>query len=90
MVDAREDAGLVGALAALGYDLNAGYVFIYQGEIFHGAEALVVLARLGRRGGVFNALNSGVFRHGWLARALYPAMRGLRDFAVWARGRGPI
>lgn len=90
VMDARQDAALVRALGALGYDLNAGYVFVYGGEIFHGHHALVKLAQLGRRQGVFNWANGLMFRHAWLAKALYPSLRAVRDVAIWLRGRGPI
>jgi predicted DCC family thiol-disulfide oxidoreductase YuxK len=72
LLDARALHPLVDEVRALGLDLDEGMAVKASGRIYHGAEAMQILAILGSGSGLFNRINRAVFRHPGLARALYP------------------
>lgn len=72
LIDAREPHPIVEEVRALGLDLDKGMVVKAAGRIYHGAEAMQMLAILGSGSGLFNRINRAIFRHPGLARALYP------------------
>lgn len=90
LIDAREHPDLAAGLARQGMDLNEGFVARVDGALYHGDEALRVLALMGTRCGLFNRLNAWVFRDEGRARALYPALKAARGLALRALGKGPI
>jgi predicted DCC family thiol-disulfide oxidoreductase YuxK len=72
LIDARSADPIVSEVRRAGYDLDIGMVVKFEGRLYHGAEAMTVLAILGGDGTIFNRLNRMLFRHPRLARALYP------------------
>jgi predicted DCC family thiol-disulfide oxidoreductase YuxK len=72
LIDARSGHPLVADIRRRGYDLDAGMVVQFEGRLYHGAEAMNLLAILGSRGGLFNWLNRTIFRHPRVSRVLYP------------------
>lgn len=82
LVNARERWDLAERLAAMGYDLDVGFVFIDKGRIYHGDAAMIVLAQAGRKRGLFNRLNHLMFRSPKRARLLYPVLRLGRKLAL--------
>jgi predicted DCC family thiol-disulfide oxidoreductase YuxK len=72
LIDARSADPVVNEVRRAGYDLDIGMVVKFEGRLYHGAEAMTVLAILGSDGTIFNRLNRTLFRHPRLARALYP------------------
>lgn len=87
LLDARSGDPRVEALWSQGYDLDEGMVFAHRGQVFHGAEAVQVLASLSSRSGLFNRLNAAIFRSSAVARMLYPALKLGRRATLIARGR---
>ncbi|MEZ0497948.1 DCC1-like thiol-disulfide oxidoreductase family protein [Sphingomonas sp. IW22] len=87
LLDARSGDPRVEALWRQGYDLDEGMVFAHRGRVFHGAEAVQVLASLSSRSGLFNRLNAAIFRSPAVARMLYPALKLGRRATLMARGR---
>jgi len=75
LLDARSGDPRVDALWREGYNLDEGMVFIHGDRVFHGAEAVHVLASLSSKNGMFNRLNAAVFRSPRMAAALYPALK---------------
>ncbi len=72
LIDARASHPVVEEVRALGLDLDEGMAVKAAGRIYHGAEAMQILAILGSASGLFNRINRAIFRHPDLARRLYP------------------
>lgn len=90
LIDARSGAPLVKDLIKQGYDLNEGMVLLIEDKIYHGAQALEVVACISGRVGIFNRLNYMIFRHHSLATALYPLLRFGRNMLLRILGRSQI
>lgn len=88
LVDAREDPGhpLIREIGALGLDLDEGMVLKFQGNCYHGQDALHMMAMLGSGQGWFNRATALLFRSSRLAALCYPAMRGARNLLLRFRG----
>jgi predicted DCC family thiol-disulfide oxidoreductase YuxK len=90
LIDAREPHPLVAEVRALGLDLDRGMAVKAAGRIYHGAEAMQILAILGSGSGLFNRFNRMIFRHPGLARALYPWLVRGRLLTLRLLGRQPL
>jgi predicted DCC family thiol-disulfide oxidoreductase YuxK len=89
MLNAREPHPVADAVAA-SFDLDAGMVLKLGDDHYFGADCIHVLALLSDTRGVFGRLNGWIFRHRWLARALYPALRAGRNLTLVLLGRRKI
>jgi predicted DCC family thiol-disulfide oxidoreductase YuxK len=87
LVDARSGDARIQGFWDAGYDLNEGMLFVHHGTVYHGSEAVHVLATLSGPSDFLNKANAFVFSHRGLARALYPAMKLGRRLTLYARGR---
>ena len=90
MIDARTTGWSVREVKARGLSLENGMAVKWNGQYYHGAAALHVLALLGSESGVFNRLNRLVFSRPKLGRFLYPAMVAGRRLTLKLLGRPPI
>ncbi len=90
LVDLRRDRESREALERAGYDLDKGMVVEIGDRRFFGAEAMNALALMTTRSGLFNRLTSSLFSRRAAAAALYPLLRGCRNFVVSVLGRGPL
>jgi predicted DCC family thiol-disulfide oxidoreductase YuxK len=90
LIDARSAHPIVDEVRRAGYDLDVGMVVRFEGRLYHGAEAMTVLAILGGDGTLFNRLNRALFRHPRLSRALYPWLVRGRLLVLRMLGRKPI
>ena len=92
IVNAREIAGtaLMAAIQAQGFDLNTGIVAQFESRLYHGKDALHLLAMLGSDSGPVNRLNIALFRNRATIAIAYPIMVALRNTALWLRGKKPI
>jgi hypothetical protein len=90
MIDARSDHPVVREVRARGISLENGMAVTWNGQFYHGAAALHVLALLGSDSGVFNRLNRLVFSRPRLGRFLYPAMVAGRRLTLRLLGRPAI
>jgi predicted DCC family thiol-disulfide oxidoreductase YuxK len=90
LVDARSGDARVARYWREGYDLNEGMVFVWGERVFHGDEAVHVLATLSSDRGWFNKLNAAVFSSRGAARLLYPFLKLGRRATLMLRGRGLI
>ena len=84
LLDARQeqDHALVREVNKQGLDLDEGMVIVYQGNFYHGADALHFMALTGSNAGWFNKANAFLFRTKSLAKFFYPAMRGTRNLLL--------
>lgn len=91
LVSARDtDHSLVRELLDNAYDLDAGMAVIYQGEIYHGAEAVNMLTLISTRSGFFNRLMKMLFSGKRTTRIAYPFLRLMRNIAVALKGKPRI
>jgi predicted DCC family thiol-disulfide oxidoreductase YuxK len=89
-IDARSDHPLVREARAKGIDLDDGMVVVHKGQLYHGAEALNLMARLAPRHGLGNRLNRLLFSNPRFARLSYPVLRGGRNTLLKLLGRKKI
>lgn len=78
-IDARSDDPLVRKAREAGLDLDEGMVVVHQGRIYHGADALNLLARLAPNQGFGNRLNKLLFSSRAMSRVSYPLLRSGRN-----------
>lgn len=87
LLDARSDDPRVAAYWRQGYDLNQGMLFVHQGRVFHGHEAVNVLANLSSGSTLFNRLNRALLSDAALARMIYPLLKLGRRATLLMRRR---
>lgn len=92
LIDVRRDAGhpLMARIAQNRLDLDEGMVILFGGRLYHGADALHLMALLGSDRDWFNRMNAVLFRSETGARLAYPLMRAARNLLVRLRGVRPI
>ncbi|GAA5213176.1 DCC1-like thiol-disulfide oxidoreductase family protein [Corallincola platygyrae] len=81
-LSARDPDPLVDYVLAQGYDLDEGMVVMLDDNIYHGADALNIMAMIGSKSGFFNRLNYILFSSKFMARFCYPAMRAGRNLLL--------
>ena len=89
-VNARSDDPLVRQAREAGLDLDDGMVVVHKGKLYHGAEALNLMARLAPDKGFGNRLNRLLFSNETLSRLSYPLLRGGRNTLLRLLGRSKI
>jgi predicted DCC family thiol-disulfide oxidoreductase YuxK len=92
VVNAREasDTELMQDIRAAKLDLNDGIVARFNGRLYHGPDALHLLAMLGSDNDWLNRLNVSLFQNRQTVRFAYPAMKFLRNTVLRLMGRRPI
>jgi len=87
-VDARteRDHWLVAKINSAGLDLDEGMVICFHDRLYHGNDALRVMAEMGSGQGIYNRFNELLFKSPTLARLLYPVIRGARNGLLRLRG----
>jgi predicted DCC family thiol-disulfide oxidoreductase YuxK len=90
-INARDaDHDLVRQAREAGLDLDDGMVVIHQGKLYHGADALNIMARLAPSRGLGNRLNKLLFGNPTAARLSYPVLRAGRNTLLRLLGRKKI
>lgn len=90
-VNARNaDDDLVRQAREAGLDLDDGMVVVHRGKLYHGADALNIMARLAPRRGIGNRLNRLLFGNRTVARLSYPLLRAGRNTLLKLLGRKKI
>ena len=90
LIDARSGDPIVEEIRSRHYDLDEGMVVYWQGQYYHGAEAMHLLALLGTDSTAFNRVNRLLFSRPRLARRLYPRLVAGRNMTLRILGRPPI
>jgi len=88
LLDARSGDPRVDSLWKQGYDLNAGMVFVHNGQIYHGHEATHKLALLSNSSTLYDHLNRLALSHPLLARMTYPLLKLGRLASLKIRKKG--
>ncbi|RJE82912.1 DCC1-like thiol-disulfide oxidoreductase family protein [Paracoccus onubensis] len=86
LIDARSADPRVQELVAMGYDLDEGMIMRCDGQIYHGAAALRMLAELTGKPG----LPIRLIRSPQAAGHIYPILRQGRRLLLRLLGRRPI
>lgn len=89
-INARSDDELVRQAKAAGIDLDEGMVVLHDGKLFHGADALNIMARLAPNRGFGNRLNKILFSNAAVSRVTYPVLRAGRNALLKLLGRKKI
>lgn len=89
LVNAR-DAGAAHRYGFTPAELNEGMLLISGGQRYFGADAIYRMALLSTPSTLFNRVNAVVFRHRWLAVALYPLLKLGRRLYLALSGKGLI
>ena len=87
LLDARSDDPRVADYWRQGYDLNRGMLFVHAGRIYHGDEAINVLASLSSDSTFFNRINGAVLSNAQTAKLLYPLLKLGRRAVLLLRGK---
>jgi predicted DCC family thiol-disulfide oxidoreductase YuxK len=87
LLDARSDDPRVAEYWRQGYDLNRGMLFVHAGRIYHGDEAINVLASLSSDSTFFNRVNGAVLSNAQTAKLLYPLLKLGRRAVLLLRGK---
>jgi predicted DCC family thiol-disulfide oxidoreductase YuxK len=92
ILNAREAQGhpLMDEIRAQALDLNQGIVVKFAGQLYHGAEALHLLAMIGSEQGWLNRLNVRLFRNRSVVRFAYPVLKAMRGASLTLLGKTPI
>ena len=86
LVDAREGGPVVEEVRGRGLVLDDGMVLKMNGRYYHGEDALVALALMSERRGVFSVLNRMLLGSRRMAGVAYPLMRLARHVALRIKG----
>jgi predicted DCC family thiol-disulfide oxidoreductase YuxK len=87
LLDARSGDPRVARYWRDGYDLNQGMLFVYKGKVYHGSDAVHVLAGLSSPVSWFNRLNRAIFSSRAASTLLYPLLKAGRRITLLARGK---
>jgi predicted DCC family thiol-disulfide oxidoreductase YuxK len=87
LLDARSGDPRVNEYWNTGYDLNEGMLFVHGGRVYHGAQAINVLASLSGDSTVFNRINAAILSNQHTARLAYPILKLGRRIVLLVRGR---
>ena len=90
LVNAREDAAVMGEITRQGLDIDEGMVVKADGVLYYGADAIHALARMSRASGTFSRINQWLFGSQSRARLLYPLLRSCRNLLLKALRRSRI
>ncbi|MES2985268.1 MAG: DCC1-like thiol-disulfide oxidoreductase family protein [Pseudomonadota bacterium] len=88
LLDAREHPNhpLMDEINARGINLDEGMVIKLEQVLYHGVDALHIMALLGTRSGWFNRINTALFKSKRLSALLYPSFRGARNLMLKLKG----
>ena len=89
-INARSDDDLVKQAKDAGVDLDDGMVVLHDGKMYHGADALNIMARFAPDRGLGNRLNKLLFRNPTISRLSYPVLRAGRNTLLRILGRKKI
>ncbi len=87
LIDARSDDPRLQGFWQKGYDLNEGMLFVYRDQVYHGSEAVHMLANLSGSNDTINRINARLFSSRRAATLLYPLLKFGRRITLMARGR---
>jgi len=86
LINARDESAVMDEISAAGFDIDEGMVLKLDGRLYHGADAMHMMAIIGTRAGWFNRLNRWLFSSRAFSHAAYPILRAGRNLLLKLRG----
>ena len=86
IIDARTEHPLVTEVMKKGFDLNDSVFIKYNDTLYHGTDAVHLLALLSSPIDVFNRLNGYLFKYKATTILFYPIFKALRYIILLLRG----
>jgi predicted DCC family thiol-disulfide oxidoreductase YuxK len=90
LVDARTNPEAQEQAKKLGYDLDEGFLVFIDDDIYHGKDAVTILAKSTHKNGVFNKINGAMFHSHTGARVIYPIFVVFRNLTLKLLGKKKI
>ena len=92
LVNARKDTHhpVLQEIREQNLDLDEGMVLKYSNRLYHGVDALHLIALLSSKDGAFNGLLATLFKYRLSAAICYPVFRCGRNILLFIRGTPPI
>lgn len=90
LVNARMPHPILHELINAGLNLDDGMVVKFKNTLYHGADAQHVLAMIGTNSDWFNRINVLLFRSTFIAKLIYPVLRGFRNTLLKIKGISKI
>lgn len=90
LINARDQCVELDQIKELGLNIDAGMVFNYGGNYYHGDDCMHMLALLSSSSGIFNKLNAVLFSFKHISRFLYSILRFYRNLVLLILGRKGI
>lgn len=87
LIDLRSSPDKVANFSKLGFDVDQGMIVDYQSRLYHGADAVNLLAQLSDNSSSFNRLNSFALANKHSAKLLYPLLRMGRNAVIFMLGK---
>ena len=88
LVDARtqQDHPVMMEVNHRGLNIDEGMVIKLNDNLYHGADALHIMALIGSNSGIFNRINYLLFRSKLLSKIGYPILKFGRNAILWSKG----
>lgn len=83
IINGREKHPIIEEINQRRLNLDEGIVLKYKDALYHGSDALHMLAFLGSEYYWFNRLNAFLFRSKLLAKFFYPVFKSMRNLLLW-------
>ncbi|ASY71559.1 hypothetical protein N181_24140 [Sinorhizobium fredii USDA 205] len=90
LIDARSGDPRVADFQGQGFDLNEGMLFVFEDRVYHGDEAVNLLAILSSSSSLLSRLNRAILSNRTAARLIYPLLKFGRRVTLRLRGRSLI
>ncbi|WEX73889.1 DUF393 domain-containing protein [Sinorhizobium numidicum] len=90
LLDARSGDPRVAGFQRQGFDLNEGMLFVFDDRVYHGDEAVNLLAILSSSSSILGWLNRAILSNSTAARVIYPVLKFGRRITLRLRGRSLI
>lgn len=92
IIDARVEKNhpLLLEIKQANMDLDMGMVIKHEHQLYHGSDALALMADIGSKSDWFNKLNRMLFQNKLFASLSYPIMKTARNIALKAKRVGKI
>lgn len=88
LIDARTQKNhpIMIEIKNLGLNIDEGMAIKFQNIIYHGADALHIMALIGTNSNFFNKLNCFLFRSKFLSKLCYPSLKSIRNLVLYSKG----
>lgn len=86
LLNARESHPLIDAAHDNGLDPDVGIIVYYHNQFYFAEHAISLLAQLSEPKSRFNLFFTNLLKKLWIAKCLYPIVKGIRRFFLYLKG----